>query len=420
MFDGRPAYRVFSIPSDGLEVGREARDVVLRDDIASRRHARISATANGLRVDDLNSSNGTFVSGSRSERWEGQRAVIHIGDAVFVADVDGERFFGASVNTSDGLIVGPTHANALAEIAGIADQRESLCIRGESGSGKEAAARWFHQHSARSKGPFVAINCAAIPQAIAERLLFGSVKGAFSGAEPAEGYLAAANGGSLFLDEVVELAPAVQAKLLRVLETRQVMQLGATVPREIALNIICAGHSDLREAVANGRFRDDLYYRIGRPVVELPALRERLEDMPHLIAKALREHDSSATADASLVEACMTRPWPGNIRELLGEVAEAGRRAGRAGRQRVVAGDLPEGAGLPLVAAADNVVASPGDAEELGRRGNQAQPDRQTVLAALRGSRGNVTAAARASGWHRNQLRRWIKEFGLDPKDYAS
>ena len=152
-------------------------------------------------------------------------------------------------------------------------------MRGESGSGKELASASFSRAASRGgASPFIGVNCAAVPAGLAERLLFGARKGAFSGATgDVQGYIQAADGGTLFLDEVAELDLRVQAKLLRVLETREVLPLGATRAERVELRVCVAAHADLAEQVTAGRFREDLYYRVGRPVVRIPPLRERLD-----------------------------------------------------------------------------------------------------------------------------------------------
>jgi transcriptional regulator with PAS, ATPase and Fis domain len=246
----------------------------------------------------------------------------------------------------------------------------------------------------------VAVNCASVPAALAERLLFGARKGAYSGADSdVQGFVQAADGGTLFLDEIVELSAEVQAKLLRVIETRQVTPLGATQPRPVRLRLVSAGHADLKAAVASGRFREDLYYRVARPLVAVPPLRDRLEDIPWLVQSVLARADRALAAHVSLVEEAMLRPWPGNVRELRSEVGEAARRAAQAGEDRVRSAHLDAGAGRPLAAPA----------------GPARDPlDRAGVEGALRAARGNVSEAARRLGLHRNQLRRWLADNGVD------
>ena len=152
-----------------------------------------------------------------------------------------------------------------------------------------------HATAPESNAPFVAVNCAAIPEGLAERLLFGARKGAYSGATAdAEGYIQAANRGTLFLDEIAELDPLVQAKLLRVLETREVLPLGASRAKKVDIGICAASHRRLRDEVTAGRFREDLYFRIGRPEVQIPPLRERLDEIPWFVARELRRVDPSS------------------------------------------------------------------------------------------------------------------------------
>jgi transcriptional regulator of acetoin/glycerol metabolism len=218
--------------------------------------------------------------------------------------------------------------------------------------------------------------------------------------------LQAADGGTLFLDEVAELDLAVQAKLLRVLETREVLPLGASKVRRVCLSICSATHGDLADRVAKGTFREDLYYRLGRPEVVLPPLRSRREEIPWHIARAVHP----LGAHVSLVEASLLRSWPGNVRELLLELREAARDAGSEHSAFVEARHLHEDAGVRVIAA--DRMAPPAATIETSRR---SPPSRDEIVDALRESRGNVTATARALGTHRTQLRRWIERHDIDP-----
>ena len=368
----------------------------------SRRHAEVWFAEGRFHVRDLASRNGTFVDGAAAPDGpvpDGAR-LIRVGDTLLVLRDDAQPFVGAVVRLDDDAIVGPLLQAVHDEIASIAHSAEVLCLLGETGAGKEVAARAFHAASPAARGPFVAVNCASIPAALAERLLFGARKGAYSGADSdVQGLVQAADGGTLFLDEIVELPADVQAKLLRVIETRQVTPLGATQPRTVQMRLLSAGHADLRAAVAAGRFREDLYYRVARPMVSVPALRERLEDIPWLVQSVLARAEPGLTAHVSLVEQAMLRPWPGNVRELRAEIAEAARRAARAGEELVRSSHLDPAAGMPLVA--------------LEGRG-ATRLEAAGVEAALREARGNVTEAARRLRLHRNQLRRWLAEHNLD------
>jgi transcriptional regulator of acetoin/glycerol metabolism len=400
---GRATLR--AIPANArIELGRGEGASGFDDGRMSRRHAEVWAANGSLHVKDLDSRNGVFVDGAPAREGplpDGAR-VLRVGDTFLLLRRDISRFVGAVVTLDGGVVVGPTLAEAHREVESVARSSDVLFVVGETGAGKELAARAFHARGVSSKGPFVAVNCASVPAALAERLLFGARKGAFSGADSdALGLVEAAHGGTLFLDEIAELPLEVQAKLLRVLETRQVTPLGATQAREVKLRLCSAAQSDLREAVGEGRFREDLYYRVARPSVRVPPLRERAEEIPWLLEAALGATASGVAAHASLVEEALLRPWPGNVRELLAEVKEAARRARDAGERIVGASHLAREAGLPFAAAASPETL-PGALE--------ASP----VEAALRATAGNVTEAARRLGVHRNQLRRWLVQNGVD------
>jgi transcriptional regulator with GAF, ATPase, and Fis domain len=400
--DRAPRMIALRIPAAGLILGRETL-AEASDERMSRQHARLTWAGDQVRVADLGSRNGTFVGGRQINSIEVTAptpTVVRVGRTVLIAVPDVRSFEGAAVIT-DGGVIGPTLRLAWAAIERAARGGRSLLVTGESGVGKELAARAFHRASGVS-GELVAVNCAAIPAGLAERLLFGTRKGAYSGADrDAEGYLASADNGTLFLDEVAELDLDVQAKLLRVLETGELLALGAARPRKIALRIVAATLRDLRGAVAAGRFRDDLYYRIGRPEVRLPALRERIEDIPWLVAAAIA--DRALPAHPSLVEACLLRPWPGNVRELNAEVARAAHAAVEGARPAVRAEELDEQAGRLHVATAEPTAAADAKPRSVG-----LPDDDDAILAALRAEGGNVSRAARRLGVHRNQLRRYL------------
>ena len=197
-----------------------------------------------------------------------------------------------------------------------------VLIQGESGTGKEVIARWIHGLSARAQGPFVSINCGALPEGVLESELFGHVKGAFTGAvRDHEGLFAAAAGGSFFLDEIGEMAPATQVKLLRVLQEREAIPVGGTQPVPVDVRLIAATNRDLEQDMGAGRFRSDLFYRLNVIAIHLPPLRERREDIPLLADAFLRrmagERGAAPKAVAAdAMNAIMAYEWPGNVREL--------------------------------------------------------------------------------------------------------
>ncbi|HEY0192200.1 MAG TPA: sigma 54-interacting transcriptional regulator [Kofleriaceae bacterium] len=399
---GAPAARV--IAGAVLALGRGGGAGLLDDGRVSRQHACVIHAAGGWTVTDLGSQNGTFADGQPVPPHApvAVERVIRLGDSLVVPRGD-VRPYARGVLGVDGFVRGPAMQAVLDEVARAASGGRMLHIRGESGTCKEGVAAAFH--AARGGGPLISVNCATIPPAIAERLLFGARRGAYSGAEvDAVGYVQEADGGTLFLDEVAELDLQVQAKLLRVLESSEVLPVGATRPRKVELALCSATHRDLRAMVAAGTLREDLYFRIGRPAVLLPPLRQRPEEIPALIARALASRSPAPAAHVLLVEQCLLRAWPGNVRELMAELRTAAQAAG----DRVLASHLAPAAGSAFGAA------MPDPAPPAGKKAPVLDDDwRARISDALRSTSGNVTAAARALGLHRTQLRRLIQRHGL-------
>jgi len=391
-----------AIPFGGrpLVIGRGPVGPVDIDDAAmSRQHAEVAYLEGAWHVRDLGSRNGTAVDARRLSAAvvSSSARVLRCGDTLFLFCADLRPFLRARVDIVEGAVVGPRLARLWDEIASIAARGQTVHITGETGSGKELAARQFHRAGPNPSGKFVAVNCATIPAALAERLLFGARRGAYSGADvDSEGYVQAAHGGTLFLDEVAELEAAVQPKLLRAIETREVLPLGAAQPKKVEFRLCSASHAGLRERVAAGRFREDLYFRMGRPEVAVPPLRERAEEIPWLIQSRL---GTQAPAHVSLVEQALVMRWPGNVRELDLEVREAARRAAADGSPAVEARHLE-------VAPASSVEVAPVS--------RATMPTREALVAALDANDGNVAATARALGVHRTQLRRWLERHAIE------
>jgi transcriptional regulator of acetoin/glycerol metabolism len=411
---GRPAAHAVEVGPAGLEVGRGALGGLLEnDERISRRHVRIARRAASWEIQDLESRNGTYVDGralASGETFAGRPALLRIGRSLLWALDDVRPLLGTLVTSAsapdvdEGPIVGGILRRAFGEIALASRSSDTLLVLGESGAGKELAARAFHEarHGSTPGAPFVAVNCAAIPEGLAERLLFGARKGAYSGAaSDAEGYIQAADRGTLFLDEIAELDPLVQAKLLRVLETREVLPLGASRPKKVEIGICAASHRRLRDEVAAGRFREDLYFRIGRPEVQIPPLRERKDEIPWFLARELRRISPDLSASVAFVEACALRPWPGNVRELLREVTRAAHRALEARSDVVEPEHLLAEAGVAM-----------GAAPPAPRTAGLSRWSDEDIRRALTDNDGNVRATARALDVHRNQLRRWLEKHG--------
>ena len=402
----RPDVRVLDAKKP-LELGRviEAggRKIEVDDERMSKTHAGVKFERGTWIVTDRDSRNGTFVDGERiagEARVRGS-AVVRLGHSVFLLVADGHGYADAADDGGE-HVVGPELARVYTQVRRLA-ANPTLLVHGESGSGKELIARLYHSAGPRAAGPFVAVNCAAIPEGVAERLLFGSKKGAFSGAQDAAGYLQTADGGTLFLDEIADLDLAVQAKLLRALETREVMAVGATQPVTVDVGVVAASHRELRAAVAAKTFREDLYYRLARAVVHLPPLRARKLDIARLVVRELASIDRKLGAHARLVETCCVRPWPGNVRELRAAIGVAAQAALESGRDVVRPEDLPANAGLPLAMQepARTLPSTP------------AAIDKAAIVAALETAGGVVSVAARALGLHRTQLYRLMDKYGI-------
>ncbi|HEX9243202.1 MAG TPA: sigma-54 dependent transcriptional regulator [Anaeromyxobacter sp.] len=295
----------------------------------------------------------------------------------------------------------------------IAPSDVPILIEGESGTGKDLLARAAHAMSSRAAGPYVALNMSAIPENLAEAELFGHEKGAFTGAEQARaGFFAEADGGTLFLDEVGLLSPGLQPKLLRVLQDGEYIPVGSRKPRKANVRIVAATNEDLRKSVKEGRFREDLWFRLRVVPLRLPPLRERREDVPmlveHLVKKhALRLSRPPLRPDAEAMRALLDHPWPGNVRELEHAI-ERGLLLARGDTITLV--DLPPELAQP---APD---AGAGGAEGRYRRARDAW-ERKFLEDLLREAGGSVGKAAELAGIHRSTLYEKLARYGLVDKE---
>src|SRR5215210_6964921 len=238
-------------------------------------------------------------------------------------ELDRRYSFSEIIGTSEAL---QSVFRLVEKVAGVGT---NILIHGESGTGKELVARAIHHNSPRAERPFVAINCGALPETLLESELFGHTKGAFTGAAANKpGLLRAAEGGTVFLDEIGEISPAMQVKLLRAVQEHEVLPVGATAPVQFDARIICATNRDLEKEVEGGRFREDLFYRLNVIEIHLPPLRERREDIPLLVRSFItrtareQERDEKAIEPAAL-SALINYSWPGNVRELQNAIERA-------------------------------------------------------------------------------------------------
>jgi sigma-54 specific flagellar transcriptional regulator A len=313
----------------------------------------------------------------------------------------------------------------------VAPSGASVLITGESGTGKEVVARQIHRLSGR-QGPFVAVNCGAIPDQLLESELFGHEKGAFTGASAArKGRIEQADGGTLFLDEIGDMPPAMQVKLLRVLQERVVERVGGVSSISVDVRVLAATHRDLASRIGEARFREDLYYRLNVFPIEVAPLRERPEDVPPLVAEMARRvhdrHGVSISFSQKAMAAIVSFAWPGNVRELANLIE---RLAVIKPHGTVGLADLPESiSGLerpePAVAAArpearDDVSALPDGLlpeDGVSLKAHMADIERQLIADALEQSGGVVARAAKLLGTRRTTLVEKIRRYGLGEPD---
>ena len=292
-------------------------------------------------------------------------------------------------------------------LARVAPAESTVLIEGESGTGKELAARALHRNSPRAEKPFVAINCAAIPETLLESDLFGHERGAFTGAAVLKkGRLEVADGGVVFLDEIGELAPALQVKLLRVLQEREFERVGGTHSIKVDIRLIAATNRDLDEAARKGEFRQDLYYRLAVVKLTMPALREHRDDIPmltrHFVQKyAKRSKVKPKPVSREAMAALVNYEWPGNVRELENAVERA---LVMGASDSVLLEDLPES----LLEQE-----SPAEMHEGKYHASMKELKKQLIVDAVEQTRGNYVEAAGILGVHPNYLHRLIRNLGL-------
>jgi transcriptional regulator with AAA-type ATPase domain len=389
-------------------------DVRLADPRVSTAHVRLVRDGAAWSLEDSGSRNGTFVNGERVTR-----AAVADGDLLELGSTFLLFRLGLAVLDDDPLDLDadaltppapelatlvPQLGYELKRLADVARSPISIVLSGESGTGKELTAQAIHRLSGRA-GELVAINCGALPAALVESELFGYRKGAFSGAnEDRPGLIRSADRGTLFLDEIGDLRPASQAALLRVLQEREVLPLGATRPVKVNLRLVAATHRDLPSLVKKGEFRADLLARISGMTLRLPPLRERREDLGlfvrSLLPRLFPDRAGEITFSDAAGRALIQHGWPLNMRELEKCLGTAVVLAG---------GRAIEPEHLALAPASGGVAAAPAPSRE-GRR--------EELVRLLRARNGNVSEVARTMGKSRMQVHRWIKQYEIRADDY--
>jgi two-component system, NtrC family, response regulator AtoC len=401
-------------------------DVIIDDASVSRHHAEIDLGP-PVTIRDLGSSNGTRVRRSTAgtetaelfdvELSGDQRLPITAGEPmslgsvlVFLRHADAEAEASAlSPPRQERVVAAPEMVKVMELATRIARGPVAVLLTGETGVGKEVIAHAIHESSPRASRPFVPIHCAALPEAFAERELFGHEAGAFTGATEAKpGLFESAEGGTVFLDEIAELSPALQTKLLRIVEDKMLLRLGSTTPRPIDIRILSATNRNLAELVASGQFRQDLYFRINGITIHVPPLRVRTVEIAAL-ARVFAAQTAWAMGERcpelapEVIARLQTRAWPGNVRELRNVVERA---------IVLAAGGTVELAHLhlddPPVAAMPVATSTlPGELAEL---------EKQRIVEALARAGGNQTKAAELLGMPRRTLVTRLGEYGIGRK----
>jgi transcriptional regulator with GAF, ATPase, and Fis domain len=389
-----PRQIALALPDSGTVVGRSwLAERGLADTEVSSGHLRVDRAGGGLRVADAGSRNGTWVNGSRLAPRDltplDDGAVLRLGRTLFVFREELQGSFEPAAPV--GGLVGPYGLRAVAElVAGLARSRpHNVLVEGETGVGKELVARAVAAALGRAT-PFAAVNVAGVARGVFESQMFGHVAGAFSDARSASpGIAVAHDGGTLFLDEIGELCLELQAKLLRLLENREVLPVGAQRPTRVDVLVVAATNRNLEEMVDRGTFRRDLFARLAMARIHIPALRDRCEDIFGVARELARRAGGTLAAEAVEVEAMerlLIQPWPGNVRELDAALAAVRR--------------LDPEPGLRLWALEEVLGEAPGQKLALTQ---------ERVDAAVEAAEGNVTAAAEALGVSRGKLLRFRK-----------
>jgi DNA-binding NtrC family response regulator len=320
---------------------------------------------------------------------------------------------------SQSLLVGASAAmrKMRASLERLGEQDVPILIQGESGTGKELVARALHDGGPRRRKRFVALNCGAIPESLIDSELFGHTKGAFTGATTDRaGVFVEADGGTLFLDEIGDMPMAVQARLLRVLQESEVRPVGGSGTRKVDVRVIAATHVDLNAAVEQGKFRQDLFYRLNVVVLRVPPLRERLDDLPLLAAHFIRKHggEKPPSLHPDALEAMTSYAWPGNVRELENAVLHAialhhGNTIGAESLPATISGRAKPISSA--VTAGDDDILEPLTDAKRRAAGNF---EKRYLIKVMEKAKGSVSEAARLSGLDRTNFRRLLQRHGID------
>jgi DNA-binding NtrC family response regulator len=418
VIDGPDRGRACRLGDDEVVIGSDAgAGLVLSDDRVSARHLAVRCDGSRFAVRDLGSTNGTWYEGTRiHQSTVPAGTTLLIGRTALRIEPEAQPLdLPPSQARRFGELVGDSLAirEVFAVLERVAESDATVLIEGETGTGKELVARALHDASRRRRGPFVAVDCGALPEGLLESELFGHVRGAFTGAaQPRNGMIVRADGGTLLLDELGRISPTVQARLLRVLEERVVRPLGGDSERAVDVRVIAASRDDIDAEVAAGRLRPDLLYRLAVVRVGLPPLRTRREDLAILVRELLRRRGFADEAPGGPnLERLFAHGWPGNVRELRNVLDRAIALAPAARRFadlviRIDPGHRDAAAGDGLAVRSDLPYA---EAKALVLH----ELEQRYLADVLARTDHNLSAASRESGIDRKHLRSLARKHGL-------
>lgn len=396
--------------------------MVLTDATVSRQHLQAELVDGTVFVQDLGSRNGTTLEGARVTRTSiGFGAEIALGRTVvkFLPDEEEVRPQAAATTAFGSIVGGDTKMRQLfAMLQNVAPTHATVLIEGETGTGKELIAEEIHKHSDRKNGPFVVFDCGAVPRELIESLLFGHVKGSFTGAiADKKGAFAEAHGGTIFLDEIGEMAIDLQPALLRVLDKRTVRKVGSNVFENIDVRVVAATNRDLRQEVQNRNFREDLYYRLAVIRVSVPPLRERDTDLELLIRHFVRIFAPQLTVAPGDMARLLAHEWPGNVRELKNTIERACVLASGSTihLDASFANPQPARASQPTLSRAEPVRTDLPFKEAKGQLVEAFE--REYLEGLMKKHRSNLSAASREAEIDRKHLRELVRKYGLTARE---
>lgn len=418
--DGEPKDKgkTYTLERGTARVGSgEGCELRLNDRKVSRMHAEISVTEEGVALRDLDSTNGTYYVGSRIKSAQLlYGAEVRVGKTrLVILPISNEGDIEPETESEYGELLGAsTPMRRLFSVMKRLEGSEApVFVHGETGVGKELVARTLHANSPRADGPFVVLDCGAVPDSLVDSHLFGHVRGAFTGAIGTHtGVFERADGGTLLIDEIAELPVELQPRLLRVLETGQLQRVGDSRLLQVDVRIVAASHQDLFEEVRTGRFRQDLFYRLAVVRLEVPPLRLRTEDIPLLARLFVQDiaGPGKATIPDRVLSLMGSHPWPGNVRELRNVV----HRMLSLGDQ-----ELMKHATGPLGGPAQTSAASDGNARlpyKEAREQVVGEFEAAYVQTVLERAGGNISKAARTAGITRRYLKELMRKHRFDSK----